>query len=255
MPPSKRVIYTCVTGGYDVVFPPLFRDPGIDYVLLTDDPGLRVEGWQVRLIEPREGMGPSALNRYHKIFCHRVFPEYRSSLYIDGNLRPIASLARFFDRIEAMPCDIQVRQHLARSFVIDEVEACIRSGKVKDEGPIRAEYAALLADGFEDRGELMMNNVLLRDHTAPALDAAMSLWWHYISTYSGRDQISLPHVLRKTGLRRGHAPRLSEVPTKCLQPYPHFGKATGRRRLKAYLKARGPEGRLFRLAAQLAQRI
>jgi hypothetical protein len=135
------------------------------------------------------------------------------------------------------------------------VEACIAKGKVKDADLIRTEYAALLADGFEDRGLLTMNNMLLRDHRASALDDAMELWWHYVTTYSGRDQISLPHVLVKTGLRRGHLPHLIEEPNLYLKNYPHFGHATGRKRLKAYWKARSPEGRLQQMAARAVRRL
>lgn len=253
---NKRVVYTCVIGGYDVVFPPLNRDPDVDYVLICDDPTLKVEGWDIRYVARDETLSKAVQNRWYKVFAHKFFPEYRSSIYLDGNLRPLRSLKPWLEQVEENPCDIMVRSHPLRNFVHEEVKACIEKGKVRDPDVVHREYAALLAEGFTDHGALTHNNVLVRDHNAGALHEAMDVWWHYISSYSGRDQISLPHALQTSGAYRAHIQRLWGPTFEYCKSYPHINKNTGRLfNLKARARARAPEGRIYKSINKIVSRL
>lgn len=248
----RAVVYTCVFGDFDRVFAPRVPEAGIDYVLITDRADLAVPGWRTQLADPSAFGSPRAANRHFKFFAHEVFAEAEMSLYLDGNIRPIGPMSALFQRLSDSPHDMLLPAHPRRTRVAEEVEQAIRLNLVADPQKIRDEYAALVADGFVDAGGLTENNVILRKHAAPALAPAMRLWWHYVTRYSGRDQISFGHVAAKTGLDVGRLDLAVRAPNPYLHLYPHQGRVGGRFRalrvLDITLKARSPEGPHFRLA-------
>ena len=82
----KRVIYTCITGGYDKLRQPEVLDGDFDYICFTDAVGRSEEGvWQIRPI-PYSCDDPTRLSRYVKLLPHKVLGEYDESLWIDANI-------------------------------------------------------------------------------------------------------------------------------------------------------------------------
>ena len=63
----KRVIYTCITGGYDKLREPETVDGDFDYICFTDAAVSSEEGvWQIRPI-PYSCDDPTRLSRYVKL--------------------------------------------------------------------------------------------------------------------------------------------------------------------------------------------
>jgi hypothetical protein len=126
---SRRLlVYTAVFDGYDRVFPPMHPEPGIDHVVVTDDPRMDAPGWRLHIIERSAFGSGKAANLHYKALMHRELPGYDASLYIDGNIRLIGRTSEVFDRFLASGAALGVYRHPKRSTVADEVEACIVAG-------------------------------------------------------------------------------------------------------------------------------
>ena len=91
---TRILVYTCVFGGYDRVYPPVHRDPAIDYVLVTDDPAMSVAGWRTLAVDRERFGSEKAPNRHFKMLAHRNgLAGYDVSVYVDGNIRVIGRTA------------------------------------------------------------------------------------------------------------------------------------------------------------------
>jgi hypothetical protein len=252
--PEKIAVYTCITGGYDRILPPIDPVPGIDHILFTDRPEMPARGWQVRPLAPAAGADPALANRYHKLLPHAVLPDHDASLYLDANIRIKASLAPLFAEIFAGPEHMAVYVHPSRRTIREECAACLAAGRVRDPEALRAEVAAYLADGFPDAGTLTGNSILIRRHQRPEIRAAMAAWWDLVSRHSGRDQISLPYLRWKRDLAvREIAPHFS-LQSPYFQRYPHWSRGGPRARLYIALASRLDRGAPIRLAHELVAR-
>lgn len=88
--PAERklfVVYTCITGGYDILRPVSHPDPRLDYVCFTDNPATSAAGWTIRpMPEDLAGFSKVKQQRLVKIRPDKYLPEYDTSLWLDANL-------------------------------------------------------------------------------------------------------------------------------------------------------------------------
>lgn len=202
--PTGRVVYACSFPDYDQIFSPVRPSRGCRHVLLSDRRPRFVGGWAwAPLPGPAQGLSQFFANRYCKFFPHRLFPEARTSVYVDGNILLLDDLRPLIDAFEASGADIALFPHPTRRTVRDELEAGIAFGKLA--GPAAAaarrrvaDYAALLP---EDAPFLFANAILFRRHDSAALADCMDIWWEETTRHTVRDQISLPYALRASGVR------------------------------------------------------
>ena len=86
-PQPKKVVYTCICGGYDKLISQTYVREGWDYICFTDNLKLLEKGnplWTIRPIEFAE-LDPTRNARWHKMFPNKILNDYDISLYIDGN--------------------------------------------------------------------------------------------------------------------------------------------------------------------------
>lgn len=82
----KKVVYTCISGQYDILTDPVFINKEFDYVCFTDQP-FYSEVWQIRPIpEELNSLSQVKKQRIVKICPHRYLPEYDLSIWVDGNI-------------------------------------------------------------------------------------------------------------------------------------------------------------------------
>ena len=82
--PKKKVIYTALTGNYDVLKQPVVIRDDWDYICFTDREGQ--DGvWQLRRISFK-GTDVERV-RQVKLQPHEVLPEYQISVWMDANIR------------------------------------------------------------------------------------------------------------------------------------------------------------------------
>lgn len=201
--PTKRVVvYSCITGGYDLPHEPLFLRQHIDYMLFTSDPTIGVGAWQIRTIPDAISSGRSnaEINRYIKFHPHELFADtYDAAIYIDGNIQPISDMSYYADIIQAQ-AGIALHQHRVRDNLQDEVAACKALGK-GDSTKMDLQLTRYLDEGYPLAYGLLECNVIASDLHNPLSKAIFDAWWEEFNRAgSGRDQLSLPYVLWKQGI-------------------------------------------------------
>jgi lipopolysaccharide biosynthesis glycosyltransferase len=198
---AAKVVYTCVTGGYDNLMQPYHVTDHWDYVCFTDDPELLGKGsegiWEIRSpVAADYGAGQG--NRWHKMHPHVLFPDYRESVYVDGNINIISSYLA--DEIQARDVPFLLPRHFARDCVYKEIEALLASPRFSEEDKIR--FAAcrefLQSEGLPAGLGLTENNVIYRRHHDPLVVMLMTEWWDAYLRISPRDQTTLAYVLWKS---------------------------------------------------------
>lgn len=201
---SDIIVYTCVAGRYDHALMPVVAEPGVRFVCFTDKPAhLKADGWEIRPLASSERLTDGhCINRFHKFFPHRLFPQAQWSIYIDGNLRFAGRFADLVARVRDSGADIGAFHHPHAHTLAREAEVCALSKfDARDFSVIDEQLRSYAADGIDLQQVIPACYVLVRDHRAAALTQAMSLWWSQIFEFCKRDQISFGWVVAKSGLR------------------------------------------------------
>ena len=119
--------------------------------------------------------------------------------------------------------EIGLARHPTRKTITQEVEACIEHGKADPEALWR-EHDELVELAGTQELPLTENNILFR-RKSERLDAAMAEWWDKISQGSGRDQLSLPVVLKRHHVSIYYMPLNTRGSNPWFLVLPHIGKA------------------------------
>lgn len=203
------IIYTCVTNGYDWMLPPIWQSPKAHYICFTDDPNLKVKGWEVRNIAGSDSTHESVLaNRYHKFFPWNVLPKHEWSIYIDANIRLLRDPTPIISKTEKESKKIALPLHPERKNIWEEAEAIKAMGKAP-----RSEFALMdeqldhyHREGYSDLTGLTANWIIFRTGYHPSLMSAMADWWDELNNGVRRDQLSLQYVLWKNNVEAYKVP-------------------------------------------------
>lgn len=197
---SDRItIYTCITNGYDSPKRPLLAYSNCDYILYTDDLTMTAQGWQVRPIpEKLTSLKPADINRYLK-FHPTEFFNTRFTIYIDGNIKLLAGISKFIDRISPKT-GLAIYRHPWRDCIRTEVRICQILGK-GDAKNLQQQVDAYLKEGFPLHFGLLEASVIVSDLHNPRSTELLTQWYQeHAVRGGGRDQISLPYILWKNHL-------------------------------------------------------
>ena len=200
--PPQKVIYTCITGGYDCLLPNISLNPEYKYVCFTENPFYlrrkNVGPWQIEPLYFNK-LDNTRNNRWHKMHPHILFPEYETSIFIDANV--LAKTPKLFELANKVPQNVflSVPPHRRCSCIYDEIEACIKVQK-DDIKKLEQQRELLLAEGFPKKMGMTENNVIFRRHNHPLCIKIMEEWWNMLEHYSKRDQLSLFYVLWKNNV-------------------------------------------------------
>jgi len=200
---NECVVYTCSVHNYDNLSLLQKPVPGIKFVLFTNRPKKAPPNWEVRKLKspPRLKNGHD-INRFHKIFPQHVLPEFRYSIYLDGN----ASFNGNFNELIKKFCSLNIAltafKHPNSHTLIQEEKACIAGGKFDSYDIARATQQLNIykTEGLNLTNIIPANYFLIRDHNYVNFTLCMSLWWSHLFEYSKRDQMSLSYALEKTNL-------------------------------------------------------
>lgn len=201
--PERVAIITAIYDGYDEL-KPVVPQTGVevDWVCVTDDPGLRdgALGWRV-VYEPRPGVHP---NRAAKA------PKYRPWLYTaaDASVWVDASFRIISDRLaaDALTHADPIAQfaHPWRDCLYEEAKESAGLPKYAGE-PILEQADHYRSLGHPECWGLWATGVIARRHT-PAVQALGERWAVETDQWSFQDQISHPYACRVTGLRPAPLP-------------------------------------------------
>ena len=200
--PERRCVYTALFGGYERPTPqPAFGADPIARILFTDDPAMRSDDWEVRIVERALPADSVRSSRWPKVLPHLALPDFDVSLYIDNSVQLRVPPSRVIDDLLPAEAVFALLAHSYRGSVLEEVEAVIPV-KFDSEERIReqvAHYADIAPDALS--AQTLWGGMLLRRHHDPVVVEAMQVWWRQILRYSRRDQLSLPYALQVAGLQ------------------------------------------------------
>ena len=188
-----NIIYTVITGGKDTLSEDI-NIKGAKAVCFTDDPNLKSEKWEIRLI-PSLYKDVRRDSRTVKLLPHIFFPEAEYSLYLDGNIICKVPIQRIIHEW-LQDDDIAVFKHHTRDCLFQEAKECIRLG-LDDTETIEKHVERY--KGFPEHKGLYQCGVILRRHT-PRIKRLNEAWFAQYMTGCKRDQVSFPYVLEKEGV-------------------------------------------------------
>ena len=177
----KRVIYTCIFGGYDEVKDPKVITSGWDYILFTDRE-VKTKVWNIR---PLYG-DPKMLSRDVKMNPHKYLPEYAEWFYFDGAIVPKAKIS-INSPFSWLGYEHRVRdpwQEASKIFALKKGNKFIINGQLDD-------YEK---EGIKKDLGHMAGGVLYRKNT-PGVRKMNEAWWNEFCKYPSRDQISLYKII------------------------------------------------------------
>lgn len=195
----RVVVYTAITGNYDMLQAAAIKVPGWDYLCFTDGNVVAKQGWEIRALPPSD-LDQIRLARLPKILAHRFLNDYDISIWVDANIGIACDLAAFC-KMALADTDIAFFRHgVRRRSVAAEIDACLQANKAPYEVMTR-QYQSYRDKGFpDDAGIIPETGVIVRRHHRRHVRAAMEKWWVELLRHSTRDQISLPYIIWRNAL-------------------------------------------------------
>lgn len=195
---GKRIaVYSCIIGRYDEVAEPVYAEPEIDYLMFTDmeiEEGSTWHKIDVTKFPQYKELSSIQMNRIIKFHPERFLPEYDYSIYIDGNIEPVAGFANMIANMGGY--GFGVHYHSSRDCIYDEKVAVVHYKKANVD-LVKAQLESYEREGFPHHFGLFENSVLIRDHHDQDVIELMNHWWSEYEKYPTRDQLSLPYLIWK----------------------------------------------------------
>ena len=190
---NNKVIYTCITGGYELLDDPFVISPGYDYVCFTNYDKIKSNIWQIRPIpEELSGLTEVKKQRCIKINPHKYLPEYDFSIWVDGCIKLRKDVNEFVDK-HCKNAHIFIPAHPVRKCIYEEMNTCIKQKK-DTEANIAPQRARYISEHFPKDYGLVQSNIVIRYHNEHDCIRLMEAWWEEVKNGSHRDQLSFDYA-------------------------------------------------------------
>jgi len=198
---KKFVLYAAMFGKKVSFKKPVISGLDMDKILYTDLPRLLSENHVFYNVKKTnlDYLDSVRRNRFMKICIpDEIFYNYEYSLYMDYK-HPTA--INFDDMLGCLEpgSDILTTKHPHRDCVYEEGKVCIERRKDNEKDILRA-LNFYRNESYPAHNGLYANWWLFRRHTKEMREFS-KLWWEQVKKYSCRDQISLPYIARKHGIK------------------------------------------------------
>lgn len=192
---NKKAVFTCVTGGYDFVFPPQNVTEGWDYICFTENENFEASGWKMI---PFEGtMSKVRLARYVKILQPEL-DNYDLTVWMDANFVVTCNIDEHVRRNHKEGY-YTVMKHPNRKCFYEECKAVIKKEKSMVE-MVLEQALAYQAQGLPRGNGLIASGIIIRDNS-PETKKVNQAWWEQVKMFSDRDQLAFCHVLWKNQVK------------------------------------------------------
>lgn len=191
---EKIIVYTAITGGYDLLNEPLYTNDDITYVCFTNNRDLKSDIWNIEYIQ-NDGLDNMHLAKKIKLMPDEYCKGYETSVWVDGKYLIKDDLRSYILKYQKqMP--MICFPHPERWCIYDEAAACIymKRGNKKE---IIAQISNYYEAGLPFDNGLYEMGCIVRKHNDNKVITLMQDWWKEINKYSNRDQISFPYICRK----------------------------------------------------------
>lgn len=200
---DRIAIYTVIFGDYDIVREPFVIPDNCDFYIIKDQINDNESNtvWKSISRDKYEkhisGLNNVEKNRFFKIHPHIIFPDYKYSIYIDGNIQPISDLTEFVNRISNY--GMAFHRHSVRDCVYEEAET-LKLFNIDKTQLIENQINCYIDNGMPKHYGLVECPVIAREHNKDICIRIMHEWWSEFLKYTRRDQLSLPYVLYKNNV-------------------------------------------------------
>jgi len=200
-PQEKIAVYTIIFGNYDSLLDPIVVDSMCDYYVITDQ-NCTSKIWKKIDVDISSFLGANAANnilknRYGKLNPETIFPDYKYTMYIDGNLQLYGKPSDFICYINETT-GLALFNHATRICIYDEGEVC-KIVKRSVPRKVNQQLDKYRSEGMPKNFGMCECNVILRKNTSES-NAIMHNWWsEFLNSNTLRDQLAFPYVLWRIG--------------------------------------------------------
>lgn len=197
--PVDYVVYTAMTGGYDVPVVHEVIDLRCRYILYTNGPVPSAGIWEVRnLDEP--SLSQVRLARFVKTHPHMYANEApKFAIWIDANVLIRCDLRKYINIAERNPSiPFFGIRHPHRQCAYEEAKAVVKAGK-DQAGIVDKQMSRYAKEGFPKGCGLIETNFFVVNLRHPKARQVFEVWASEIEENSHRDQLSLNYALWKCG--------------------------------------------------------
>lgn len=226
-PVTDRIaVYTGIFGDYDEICLPQACPQNIDYYFISDRQPVNIGPFHWidgKKVIPDSVGTPVKRNRYIKMHPHKLFPDYRYSVYIDGNITVTADITGFVHRNKS---GISVFMLPWRECVYYEALAVVNARRVVASDVCR-QVKRYMDEGMPMHYGLPEMPVIAMEHQNPRCIKIMEDWWDEFDSGAQRDQLSFMYVMWKNGMKLTDITSLGENVRKSTYLYKkeHFSKS------------------------------
>lgn len=193
------VLYSACFGRYDRVPPLPGSTDNLDRLIFTDDPELVAPGWKIQVAHRVPGEHPRMAAKRYKLLPHRYLPGFDARVWIDAS-HVVLDITGAAEAVAQVPrTGLALFAHPDRDDVYDEAQASMAMEKYAGQ-PIAMQVASYRRGGHPRHWGLWAAGTIASDHRA---DVLLEHWWSEVLTWSWQDQLSLPVVCRRMGIRPG----------------------------------------------------
>ncbi|KPN32326.1 hypothetical protein SY89_03094 [Halolamina pelagica] len=232
---ESLVVYTAVFGDYDVVVNPVKPEEDIDYICFTDRPDSIPSGWETREIELPD-LSDKLKSGYIKIHPHKLFPEHKMSLWVDGNIVIVGEVSALAEQL-LQESDLAVPMHPDRNCIYREADVCLNMGIV-EERATSEKMDQYRRENYPKNNGLSETRILVRKHQEPDIVMTMNLWWEEYNSGPERDQLSFDYATWKAGINVNHLDSTFPVDSQYFKQYPHKADMKAKRVYEILLRMR-----------------
>lgn len=191
------VVYTAV-GSEDELFEPKFIDEDLDYICFTDNPNLKSETWNIKLIDDLD-FKDVRKRQSIKILPHKYLNEYDYSIWVDASFQIMGDIKQFINRYSTGELMLG-NLHFNRDCIYEYAKEFITNNK-NDEEIITEQINHYKQNNFPEHYGIIETGVLFRRHNNLELINLMEEWYSEVINFSEEDQISLPYILWKNNFK------------------------------------------------------
>tara|TARA_B100000945_G_scaffold199060_1_gene160003 strand:+ start:2546 stop:3439 length:894 start_codon:yes stop_codon:yes gene_type:complete len=193
-----KIIYTCITNGYDEIPNEHYYDPDIQYVCFTDGTIEKKGPWEFREI-PFEHECPRRLSAYPKINPHKLFPVGSQVAWIDG----CYVMTKKFAEVSKQLLDdhpFAIMRHTHRFTFYDEIlEGYLGNMNTWEDQVTMTKLMKEKGYNFRLYDSPVLGS-FWRNITEDLFEFH-DLWWKYSLIGPNRDQLSFDLARQITGLK------------------------------------------------------
>ena len=189
---NKIVVYTCISGNYDLLKDIVKKEPDIDYICFTNQ-DIISETWEIKKIpEYLESLEQTKIARCIKILPHLFLPEYEISVWVDGNIQVLGNINKFIN--EKLTEYFCIAKHPDRICTYQEAEAVINLKKENND-IVNKQIEKYREIGFPENNGMVQSGIMIRKHNSKECIDISNSWWSEVRKWSKRDQLSFNYSI------------------------------------------------------------